>query len=568
MTEILTESFCERCGTRYTFESNARRRGFQRVRLLTLGFKHFVENDGSTVKEAMEAARGDVTRSASTEQIDAFHRTFSFCMGCRQYTCTNCWNEAEGMCLTCAPDLSREVLPAPFPDLPLHPVAGPESAAAVTPGAAAATAEWPLVEPIPTAAGVVHGTEASVPGAEAAGQVARAEDDDGAPAVEAEGAAEGDEAPVVEAAGAADEAPVVEPPAVTAGPAAEAPPAVLMEAPPLAQAVALAPLAPGTGETLEAPAEAEVVAASAAEQVTEGTVKEPAAIPAEIAAVAAGTAQPSAQPAGTSAGQPDALTPAELALVAGALAARSAAARGADEGRAGQPVAGLGEPRDHAAVGKAQTRAMLGRFRPGRPASAPPAGVGAPPVPPGAPAAPAPGPVVALPSQPSAAATPAAPPSAAPASAPPPTPAAHTPAPPAPPPAAPAREDLVIQPTWSVVAPDAPAAPATGPAPVVPPPGSRAPAGPPAPIDPLATRSPRPLAPRPAPARPPAGAVSPWAARLASARPETGVWAESSRDVLGEPGSGAGAGIQACVSCGLPLSATARFCRRCGSRQG
>jgi hypothetical protein len=489
VTEILTESFCERCGTRYTFESNARRRGFQRVRLLTLGFKHFVENDGSTVKEAMEAARGDVTRSASTEQIDAFHRTFSFCMGCRQYTCTNCWNEAEGMCLTCAPDLSREVLPAPFPDLPLHPVAGPESAAAVTPGAAAATAEWPLVEPIPTAAGVVHGTEASVPGAEAAGQVARAEDDDGGPVVEAAG-------------------------------------------------------------------------------VTEGTMKEPAAIPAEIAAVAAGTAQPSAQPAGTSAGQPDALTPAELALVAGALAARSAAARGADEGRAGQPVAGLGEPRDHAAVGKAQTRAMLGRFRPGRPASAPPADVGAPPVPPGAPAAPAPGPVVALPSQPSAAATPAAPPSAAPASAPPPTPAAHTPAPPAPPPAAPAREDLVIQPTWSVVAPDAPAAPATGPAPVVPPPGSRAPAGPPAPIDPLATRSPRPLAPRPAPARPPAGAVSPWAARLASARPETGVWAESSRDVLGEPGSGAGAGIQACVSCGLPLSATARFCRRCGSRQG
>jgi peptide/nickel transport system permease protein len=37
-----------------------------------------------------------------------------------------------------------------------------------------------------------------------------------------------------------------------------------------------------------------------------------------------------------------------------------------------------------------------------------------------------------------------------------------------------------------------------------------------------------------------------------------------SRDVLARSGSG----VQACVSCGLPLSATARFCRRCGSRQG
>jgi hypothetical protein len=27
-------------------------------------------------------------------------------------------------------------------------------------------------------------------------------------------------------------------------------------------------------------------------------------------------------------------------------------------------------------------------------------------------------------------------------------------------------------------------------------------------------------------------------------------------------------GVQSCVSCGLSLSATARFCRRCGTRQG
>jgi len=43
MTEILTESFCERCGTRYTFESVApRQRRLGRIRVLGSGFKNFV----------------------------------------------------------------------------------------------------------------------------------------------------------------------------------------------------------------------------------------------------------------------------------------------------------------------------------------------------------------------------------------------------------------------------------------------------------------------------------------------------------------------------------------------
>ena len=44
-------------------------------------------------------------------------------MTCRQYTCGNCWNTAEGRCLTCAPHLGHEILPAPFPgQAPLEPV--------------------------------------------------------------------------------------------------------------------------------------------------------------------------------------------------------------------------------------------------------------------------------------------------------------------------------------------------------------------------------------------------------------------------------------------------------------
>ena len=57
------------------------------------------------------------------------------------------------------------------------------------------------------------------------------------------------------------------------------------------------------------------------------------------------------------------------------------------------------------------------------------------------------------------------------------------------------------------------------------------------------------------------------AARLKAANSSDALWAASSRDVLAPVGAVAPAGIQSCVSCGLSLSATARFCRRCGTAQ-
>jgi hypothetical protein len=104
MTEILTESFCERCGTRYTFETAAPKRSrLGRVRVATKGLRNYVMQDESSFSEAMADARSDEERSATTHQLDAFHKTFNFCMTCRQYTCGNCWNTAEGRCLTCSP---------------------------------------------------------------------------------------------------------------------------------------------------------------------------------------------------------------------------------------------------------------------------------------------------------------------------------------------------------------------------------------------------------------------------------------------------------------------------------
>ncbi len=121
MPEILTESFCERCGTRYTFESTAPRktRRLGQFKTLGKGVKNWVMSDDSSLDEAMAEARSDDERELTTQQLDAFHSTFNFCMSCRQYTCANCWNTADGRCLSCAPNLGQEILPAPFPDAPV-----------------------------------------------------------------------------------------------------------------------------------------------------------------------------------------------------------------------------------------------------------------------------------------------------------------------------------------------------------------------------------------------------------------------------------------------------------------
>ncbi len=117
MSEILTESFCERCGTRYTFETARPKIRLKGVKVLSRGLKNFVLSDETTLDEAMAAARSEADREVTAHQLDAFHKTFNFCMSCRQYTCPNCWNEVEARCTSCAPHLGHEIMPAPFPSL-------------------------------------------------------------------------------------------------------------------------------------------------------------------------------------------------------------------------------------------------------------------------------------------------------------------------------------------------------------------------------------------------------------------------------------------------------------------
>lgn len=529
MTEILTESFCERCGTRYTFESARPKTRLKGVKVMTRGLKNFVLSDDTSMDEAMAAARSETERESTAYQLDAFHKTFNFCMQCRQYTCPNCWNEAEARCLTCAPHLGHEIMPAPFPDLPAPSAYLAEPIATDVVDGQNGANGWHTN-------GAEHDTE---PGFDFAARLA---------ALTALPTPAADPAPVVEPeapAPAAIEAAVEPaPPPMVDEPA----PATPVQAAP--EPVAPAPLVP------EAMADAPGPVAEVAPAVTPAPVARPA--PEPVADVAA-----SADPAA----EPDAATDADDADIARRLATLGAAAVVGD--------AVTAEPADRSIDDKmaSQTSGLLKRFRPGQsldaeiasyeraqehpvvaPAEVVVAAEAVSAATPDAPAAPA---EVAEPApEPAVAAGPAPEPIA-----PEPEPVAPMPAEPTPaePTPVPPVADVVSQPTWQMVAPD---------------PTVAAPNGEPPATMPAAASAADPSAEPQWPERPqwlgggPANGL-PFLNRPAA--PQGGIealWAQSNAEVANPTGpSKPAGGTQPCVSCGLSLSATAKFCRRCGTPQ-
>jgi hypothetical protein len=102
MQEALTESFCERCGTRYEFAAPTQLTTMRKTRGLISGLKNYIMS-----QDALGDAVGDAMRSEeealASQQLEAFHESFNFCIDCRQYTCTNCWNDDSGRCRSCVP---------------------------------------------------------------------------------------------------------------------------------------------------------------------------------------------------------------------------------------------------------------------------------------------------------------------------------------------------------------------------------------------------------------------------------------------------------------------------------
>jgi hypothetical protein len=578
MPEILTESFCERCGTRYTFESAApKQRRLGRFKVLSQGFKNFVLSDDTSFDEALAAARNDEEREAVTQQLDAFHKTFNFCMNCRQYTCSNCWNEAEGRCLTCAPHLGHEVLPAAFPTLETN-----GNGAGVDDGPRLDGLAWPTLDLPPEPPAVA--ADLAWPEAPASSSAPVAE-----PTWAPEAPAH-DETPATRDDGLPDWASLL--------PAAE-------------PTEAEAPAEPVEVETPAEPLESEAIAQAPVEAEAAEPVEE-----VEVPAEATVEAEAPAEPVEAEAPEPEW---AEQAAVAEAATS---------EGELETSTDAVVD--DRAAAAAAQTADLLARFRPGQsidaaldeyeatlaaqdegaPTEAAPVGepkqvaepVAEPAVPLPEPVA---EPVAAIDETPleTEAATPldevlaevpplepeiaaaivetqpeAAPPQIEPAQAepaqaepvpaesaepepvaaeaqPPAEPTSPTPPAPVAPPAAPA-DDRVEVPVWRIVAPETPT------------PG---PEGRPTetPLPPAATAEPQwPQTPA-WPGQEPQVDVSFLAARLSHKPSNDALWAASSRDVLAPlPQQPATPAVQTCVSCGLSLSATARFCRRCGSRQG
>ncbi len=102
MTETLTETFCERCGTRYEFSAPTRLNPLRKTRGFIGGLKNYLTTQdalGDAMDDAMRTEEGQL----ATAQLEAFHEAFNFCIDCRQYTCVSCWNDDAGRCRSCVP---------------------------------------------------------------------------------------------------------------------------------------------------------------------------------------------------------------------------------------------------------------------------------------------------------------------------------------------------------------------------------------------------------------------------------------------------------------------------------
>ncbi|HVM24184.1 MAG TPA: hypothetical protein VM253_02150 [Candidatus Limnocylindrales bacterium] len=102
MTETLTESFCERCGTRYEFKAPTRLNPLRKTRGFIGGLKNYLTSQDD-MSDAMRDAMRQQEEALAAAQLEAFHESFNFCIDCRQYTCLNCWNDGAGRCRSCAP---------------------------------------------------------------------------------------------------------------------------------------------------------------------------------------------------------------------------------------------------------------------------------------------------------------------------------------------------------------------------------------------------------------------------------------------------------------------------------
>ncbi|HEX2883654.1 MAG TPA: hypothetical protein VHQ42_03685 [Candidatus Limnocylindria bacterium] len=497
MAETLTESFCERCGTRYEFKAPTRLNPLRKTRGLFGGLKNYL-----TSQDDLGDAIGDAMRSEedalAAAQLEAFHESFNFCIECRQYTCLNCWNDEAGRCRTCAPvagtdDLAERLAAAAAGATPVEAIATQPDLAALE----AADLQRRLgLEAWPTS----DLPEPAV--ADARAQVAWPEVD-----VTTSPYASTDrtpsptefERPLAEPAAEPTPEHELEPVTAEAAPEPELEPEPMVaEAEPEPEPVLVEAMEPEPEQTAEAAPEPEPVLAEAMEPEPEPVLAwEPVALEAEEEAT---VAEP----------------PRLLHVVAWDEDA-------ALELTQPEPIKAEAEPEPIEA--DAEPEPMVAE------------------------AEPEPEPIVAevVENEPAAAAV-----------EPPPTAGADASVAPRPPRIAPISETILRFPSERT----APSAPSTQPEPTPLAAEDESP-------DVAARRAQLDLLglgdPGEGPVTPQRPAVLPYRSRGAAAPVQgTGFWEASAREVASAP---ANIGVQSCGECGLSLSANARFCRRCGTRQ-
>ena len=104
MSETVLQSFCERCGTRYTSTVPETKPAAEEGRGVLARFGRRSSREKPPEPEP--------TPSSTDPSSDHFAGTFHFCMDCRQYTCSKCWNAEGGACLSCQPRSQPGATPA------------------------------------------------------------------------------------------------------------------------------------------------------------------------------------------------------------------------------------------------------------------------------------------------------------------------------------------------------------------------------------------------------------------------------------------------------------------------
>jgi hypothetical protein len=101
MTDTVIQSFCERCGKRHSVQVTQE---VSEPAPAPTVFGRFKRKS----RDAEETTGSTPAPTGALEQASVH-----FCLECRRYNCTDCWNEEAGLCVSCRP---RGVAPAETED--------------------------------------------------------------------------------------------------------------------------------------------------------------------------------------------------------------------------------------------------------------------------------------------------------------------------------------------------------------------------------------------------------------------------------------------------------------------